>query len=68
MDTLLYASGDDKGRPFLDESIQPVPRDGASSVAEVFKDRILVDLREQVNKGTPQIIIGGQYQIASDTT
>ena len=35
------ASGDDKGRPFLDESIQPVPRDGASSVAEVFKDRIL---------------------------
>ena len=62
------ASGDDKGRPFLDESIQPVPRDGASSVAEVFKDRILVDLREQMNQRTTQIIIGGQYQIASDTT
>ena len=34
----------------------------------VFKDRILVDLREQMNQRTTQIIIGGQYQIASDTT
>ena len=34
-------SGNDKGRPFLDERIQAMPGNRASAVAEVFKDRII---------------------------